>query len=338
MYFKIYGGDGGFSIDDPGSFQQAGSGRMMNFSFPDGGVNGAAVLGIGVFDGVHLGHRKIIAELVEMGRIFHAVPVAVTFFPHPRAVLCPDSPPRLLQPPEERLRLLHLAGAEKVNVIEFSAETAATAPELFVDELLAAHGDVRGICVGEHWRFGRGGRGDTMFLARGLERRGIAFRAVPEVRIDGVVVSSSCIREAVATGDLAGAARMLGDFPCLYGEVEPGFRIAERQLHAPTANLRTDFGVLPPDGVYAGWTELGGKRFPTVTNIGFSPTFGGTAERRVESHLIGFSGDLYRKRLAVKIAAKLRDERRFVSVSELERQIKADRAKAAEIFSEMVKK
>ena len=206
VYFKIYGGDGGFSIDDPGSFQQAGSGRMMNFSFPDGGVNGAAVLGIGVFDGVHLGHRKIIAELVEMGRIFHAVPVAVTFFPHPRAVLCPDSPPRLLQPPEERLRLLHLAGAEKVNVIEFSAETAATAPELFVDELLAAHGDVRGICVGEHWRFGRGGRGDTMFLARGLERRGIAFRAVPEVRIDGVVVSSSCIREAVATGDLAGAA------------------------------------------------------------------------------------------------------------------------------------
>ena len=310
----------------------------MSFSFPEGGANGAAVLGIGVFDGVHLGHRKIIAELVDMGRQFHAVPVAVTFFPHPRAILCPDSPPRLLLPPDERLRLLHLAGAKKVNVIEFSAETAGTPPEVFVDDLLAAHGDVRGICVGEHWRFGRGGRGNTEFLARELERRGIAFKAVPELRIDNLVVSSSGIREAVAAGDIAGAARMLGDFPCLYGEVEPGLGVAERQLHAPTANLRTDFGVLPPDGVYAGGTELGGKRFATVTNIGFSPTFGGTAERRVESHLIGFSGDLYRKRLAVKIAVKLRDERRFASVGELERQIKTDRAQAAEMLSKMVKK
>ena len=310
----------------------------MRFSFPEGRTTGAAVLGIGVFDGVHLGHRKIIAELVEMGRRFDAVPVAVTFFPHPREILCPDSPPRLLLPPDERMHSLHLAGAAKVNVIEFSEKTASTPPEVFLDELLAAHGDVRGICVGEHWRFGCCGSGDTNFLARELERRDIAFDAVPEVRIDGVVVSSSGIREAVAAGNIAKATEMLGDFPRLYGEVVPGQGIAARQLHAPTANLRVDFGVLPPDGVYAGWTTIGDEEFATVTNIGFSPTFGGGTARRVENHLIGFSGDLYRKRIAVKIAVKLREERRFASVGELERQIGADREQASNILSRMVKK
>ena len=132
---------------------------MIGFSFPEGRTNGAAVLGIGVFDGVHLGHRKIIAELVEMGHRLDAVPVAVTFFPHPREILCPAAPPRLLLPPNERLQSLHRAGAKQVNVIDFSGEAASTPPEIFLDELLAAHGDVRGICVGEHWRFGRGGRG-----------------------------------------------------------------------------------------------------------------------------------------------------------------------------------
>lgn len=310
----------------------------MRFSFPEGRTDKPVVLGIGVFDGVHPGHRKIMAELLEMGRKLDAVPVAVTFFPHPREILCPASPPRLLLPPEERVRRLHAAGAEKVEIIEFSAEAASTSPEVFLDELMAAHHAVRGICVGEHWRFGCGGRGDTKFLAAALARRGIAFSAVPELRVGGVIVSSSAIREAVTAGNISGAAEMLGDFPRLFGEVEPGAGIAGRRLHAPTANLRVDFGVLPPNGVYAGWAEFDGGCFAAVTNIGFSPTFGGTAQRRVESHLIGFSGDLYGMRLAVKTAALIREERAFGRVEDLERQIRADREKTLEILSGMERK
>ena len=305
----------------------------MRFSFPEGRTDKPVVLGIGVFDGVHPGHRKIVAELLEMGRKLDAVPVAVTFFPHPREILCPASPPRLLLPPDERVRRLHAAGAEKVEIIEFSAEAASTSPEVFLDELLAAHRAVRGICVGEHWRFGCGGSGDTKFLADALARRGIAFVAVPEVRIGGVIVSSSAIREAVAAGNISGAAEMLGELPCLFGEVEAGTGVAGSRLRAPTANLRVDFGVLPPNGVYAGWVEFDGNRFAAVTNIGFSPTFGGTAKRRVESHLIGFSGDLYGMRLVVQMAAFIRGERAFGKVEYLERQIRADREKTLELLS-----
>ena len=311
---------------------------MVEFSFPEGRSTRAAVLGIGVFDGVHLGHRRIIAELCKMGRECDAEPVAVTFFPHPRAILCPASPPRLLLPPEERLRRLHAAGAKRVAVIDFSSAAAATPPEIFLDELLNSLGTVRGVCVGEHWRFGLEGKGDTAFLAREMARRGIRFEAVPEVRIGGDIVSSSGIRDATAAGELAEATNMLGALPCLYGEVEAGSGVAGTQLHAPTANLKVEFGVLPPDGVYATRCEVEGGSFAAVTNIGFSPTFGGTAERRVESHLIGFSGDIYRKKLTVKLVSRLRGEKKFTAVADLEKQIREDREKALELLSREAEK
>ena len=290
------------------------------------------VLGLGVFDGVHQGHRKIIRALLEMGGRLGAVPVAVTFVPHPREILGAPPLPRLLMPPEERFKRLREAGAEGIGVIDFSRELADTPPAKFVSDLLKHSPPVRGICVGSRWRFGRGGCGDTAFLADELKRRGIAFDPVPELRMNGVIVSSSGIREAVAAGNIIAATEMLGTPPCLYGEVDYGFGIAARELHAPTANLRVDYGVLPPDGVYAGRTEVDGKAFPTVTNIGVAPTFG-AGERRVESHLIGFSGDLYRRRIAVELAAKLRDERKFDSAEELAEQIAADRRQALELLS-----
>lgn len=310
---------------------------MIRFELPPDKETRAVVLGLGVFDGVHKGHRKIIRELLEMGRRTGAVPVAVTFVPHPREILGTPPLPRLLMPPEERFRRLREAGAEGIGIIDFSRRLADTPPAEFVAELLNDSPPVRGICVGSQWRFGRGGVGDTGFLAAELGRRGIAFDAVPELRMHGAIVSSSGIREAVAAGDLAKATEMLGAPPCLYGEVAAGFGIAARELHAPTANLRVDHGVLPPDGVYAGRTAVDGKTFLTVTNIGFAPTFG-TDERRVESHLIGFSGDLYRRRIAVELAVRLRDERKFDSVGELAEQIAADRERALELLSGRVEK
>lgn len=308
---------------------------MIKFELPHDKKTRPVVLGLGVFDGVHLGHRKIIRELVEMGKRTGATPVAVTFIPHPREILCAPPLPRLLLPPEERFKRLRVAGAEGIGVIAFSRRLADTPPQEFLDELLTIEPAVLGICVGSQWRFGRDGKGNTEFLAWMLRRRGIAFDAVPELRVNGSIVSSSGIRDAIASGDLAGASERLGTPPCLYGEVVTGCGIAGKKLDAPTANLRVDFGVLPPDGVYAGWTDLDGKRYVVVINIGFSPTFGGTAERRVECHLVGFSGDLYGRRLAVEIVIRLRAEQRFSSIGELERQIRADRKKAVELLSRM---
>ena len=306
---------------------------MIEFDLPAGKTNMPVVLGLGVFDGVHRGHRKIISELSAMGRRCGAVPVAVTFIPHPREVLSSPPLPRLLLPPEERFRRLREAGAEGIGIIRFSRRIAEMTPAEFVSELLKLEPQVRGICVGSKWRFGRGGDGGTSFLAAELSRRGIAFDAVSELKMGGVIVSSSGIREAIATGDISGAAEMLGALPCLYGSVRAGFGIAGKELHAPTANIRVDFGVLPPDGVYATISEVGGRSFPSVTNIGLSPTFGGTPERRVESHLIGFSGDLYQKKVVVEIVTRIRGERKFATASDLAEQIDADRKKAMELLS-----
>ena len=306
---------------------------MTVFDFPAEECSGPVVVGIGVFDGVHLGHRKIISELAEMGRRLSAAPLAVTFFPHPREVLCPASPPRLLLPPDERVRRLRAAGAAGVAVVRFTAETANTPPEAFLDQLLAACTKIRGVCVGSRWKFGRGGGGDAEFLHRSLPKRGVAFKAVAELRMDGNIVSSSAIRNAVASGRLESAAAMLGRASMLFGEVEHGFGEAGPLLHAPTANLRVDFGVLPPDGVYAVLATVGGEKFPALANIGVTPTFKRGGLHRVEVHILGFEGDLYHQPMTLELVSKLRDERTFASAAELERQIRVDRAKAWEILN-----
>ena len=307
---------------------------MIRFDFSSGGcASGPVVMGIGVFDGVHLGHRKMISVLSDMARRLGAVPVALTFFPHPRAVLFPDDPPRLLLPPEERLERLREAGAAEVMSVDFTKETAETPPERFLEQLLTASPNLRGICVGAHWRFGRGGAGDAAFLSRELAARKIAFEAVPELAMNGGVVSSSAIRKAVAEGDLEYAAAMLGSHPALFGEVEHGFGEAGRLLDAPTANLRVDFGVLPPCGVYAAMAKIGAGAFPAAVNIGVAPTFGRERRIRVEAHMMGFAGDLYQRNISLGLVKKLRDERAFRSSGELARQIVADREEALKILT-----
>ena len=308
---------------------------MIRYELNDGDAAHGVVLGIGVFDGVHLGHKRIIAEVAAMARRFGALPVAVTFFPHPREVLFPDSPPLLLLPPEERLRRLREAGAASVGIIDFSAAVAATPPEDFLAGLLAGPYHVRGICVGVHWRFGRNGAGNTRLLGADLARSEVAFRAIPELELEGSIVSSSAIRDAISAGELAKAERMMDAPAALYGEVEPGGHVATELLDTPTANLRVDYGVLPPNGVYATWAVVDGRRFPSITNIGVSPTFDrDDGAQRVETHILsGFSGDLYRRKLTVELKRKLRNEARFPSPAALKRQIAADCANALRILT-----
>lgn len=293
----------------------------------------APVLALGVFDGVHLGHRRILDAAVAEARRRGVPAAALTFAPHPREVLT-GAAPELLLPVEERLRRLRLAGAEAAGVIRFTPELARMAPEEFLAELFRLTG-MTGIAVGAHWRFGRGGGGDRAAIGAFAAARGIGFSAPEELELGGERVSSSAIRRHTASGELGVAAAMLGRSCRIFGRIVRGFGEAERILRAPTANLEPEFGVLPPDGVYAGAAVLpgGGERLPAAVNIGFSPTFDrGESCRRVEVHLIGFSGSLYGERLEVELLKRLRDERRFDSPEQLARQIRCDAARTMEEF------
>ena len=279
---------------------------------------------IGVFDGVHLGHRRIVGRAAEKAAETGAVPLALSFTPHPRQILSPETAPELLMPESVRAAELLAAGARETAFIRFDAAVAALEPEEFLRAL--AENDafrIAGICVGSRWRFGRGGKGGGAELARFCAARGWEFVPVPELEIDGETVSSSAVRAAAHEGDIAKVRRLTGGFPTLYGRVARGFHVAGPELAAPTANLEPTAGVLPPDGVYAGSAEADGAVWPAAVNIGLSPTFDRKV-RRVEVHLIGYSGQLYGRELAVELRRFIRGERKFADPEALKEQIAAD--------------
>ncbi len=259
---------------------------------------------IGTFDGVHLGHRAVIAAAVVAG----GQPTVVTFDPHPRTVL--GNRVELLATLERRLELLTEAGAEDVLVVDFTPEIAALEPEAFAREYLLALGAETVVC-GTGFRFGRGRTGD-LDLLRAL---GLDAREVPLV--EGV--SSSLIRRLAHDGDVRGAARLLGRPLELDGTVVCGDQRGGT-LGFPTANLRVHPDVLVPEfGIYAG--AVGDQR--AAVSIGVNPHYGGT-ERRIEAYLLDWHGDLYGDRLVVEVWERLREERAFASEAELVAQIAAD--------------
>jgi riboflavin kinase / FMN adenylyltransferase len=259
---------------------------------------------IGTFDGVHVGHRAVVAAAVESG----ALPTAVTFHPHPREVL--GYQVSLLCTLERRLELLAALGIEEALVVEFSPQVASLAPEEFAHAYLAAIG-AELVAAGESFRFGRGRSGDLALL----ERLGLRTCVVPNV--EGV--SSTAIRRLVAEGDVRVAAPLLGRPVEVEGTVVSGDQRGGT-LGFPTANLRTDPALLVPAfGIYAG--AAGDRR--AAVSIGVNPHYGG-AERRIEAFLLDFAGDLYGTRLVVELWERLRDERAFESEADLVDQIEHD--------------
>lgn len=284
------------------------------------------VLAIGVFDGVHMGHIKLLSRLMEMAHELDAVPCALTFFPHPRQVLAPEKAPPLLLPPEQKSRLLHFFGMKAVVTLPFTREFAMQSPEEFIDNCLSSDTvEVAGIAVGSDWRFGRGGEGTAAELERICRAREIKLAAVEELKLNGEVVSSTAIRRAVAGGLLDKAAEMLGRYYSLYGEVVHGFQVASRELSHPTANLAMRYGILPPNGVYAGLLTLDGKDYGAAVNIGECPTFNrADAQVRVEIHVLDFEGDLYGRQIELTPLDYLREERTFSDAQALKNQIVKD--------------
>jgi riboflavin kinase / FMN adenylyltransferase len=285
-------------------------------------------LAIGVFDGVHLGHQQIVRQTIADARQHDALAVVLTFDRHPNSVVAPERVPQLIYSLPQKLRVIESLGAEALLLIPFDKKFSEQTGEEFIRSLTRDFGKVHSVCVGANFVFGRKRSGDVALLKKLGDEMNFAVHGLAAVSLDGQVVSSTRIREAIRAGNLDAASQMLGRAYAISGRVIEGDRVG-RQLGFPTANLDAAGLVLPPNGVYAGFANLGEKTFRVALNIGLRPTVAsGKSELRVEGHLLDFSGDLYGAELEVEIGEKLRDERKFGSLAELREQIARDVATA----------
>jgi len=286
---------------------------------------------IGNFDGVHLGHRAILASVIDAAKARSAPSLLITFDPHPLAVVAPSRRPKLLQTRRQKLDCLESSGLDGMLLLPFDRPLAALSGEEFFGGFLAERIRFAAVHVGRNFRFGRARGGDVRLLESIGSSLGFSVVAVPPVEIGGQTVSSSAIRGAIEDGDVAAAAAMLGRAFALTGEVVRG-QGRGRTLEFPTANLAVENETIPKRGVYITETLALASRFPSITNVGFRPTFGGT-QLTVESHLLDVDEDLYGERIEVRFLARLRDEQTFPGPAELADQIARDQAAATSYFS-----
>jgi riboflavin kinase/FMN adenylyltransferase len=287
-----------------------------------------AAVALGVFDGVHLAHRAILATGVARARAAGARALACTFEPHPAQVLHPKTAPVPISTPRERLELIAQAGVDATVVLTFTPELAAVEAEAFVKDVLVERLRARDVVVGYNHRFGRGARGDALLLQALAERFGFRPHVVPPLMIDGVPVSSTEIRSALKAGDLERAARYLGRHYAIRGEVVQGAGRG-RTLGFPTANVKPDREPLIPTGVYAGRIEVERESHSAVVNVGVRPTFG-EHTLVIEAHVLDFSGSLYGRPVRLGFVSRIREERKFPGLDALKTQIMHDVAAARE--------
>lgn len=286
---------------------------------------------IGKFDGVHLGHREILEDALRMAHERDLTPVVVTFDRHPLATLRPDRAPRLILSPQQQREALEELGCDVVT-IPFDAETAAMAPEAFVERVLLDGLGARFIVVGSDFRYGRGGAGDPALLQRLAAARGVEVHVVDDV-VDGrgARISSTDIRVALQAGDVRTASDRLGRHPRLRGTVVRGHQRG-RELGFPTANLGPDIeGFVPGHGVYAAWATVDAGRFPAAVSIGDNPTFDGV-RTTVEAYLLDVDLDLYHRPIELELVDHVRPMVRFDGIEPLIAQMHADVDRVREIL------
>jgi riboflavin kinase/FMN adenylyltransferase len=286
-------------------------------------LRGPVALAIGVFDGVHLGHQEVIRAACDHAHGHDGTVVVMTFDPHPMHVLRPGSAPRMLCGPRHQERILQDLGVGTLLRCPFTTETARTEARAFVMRLAQAAKPLGCISVGHSWSFGKGREGNIHLLTDlGLEH-GFAVYGVPPVRMDGEVVSSTAIREAVTRGDLSKAGRFLGREYAVMGRVIEGRKLG-RQLGFPTANIEVENEQFPPLGVYAVRARLDEVWLPAVANLGRRPTVAENAEPNLEVHLLEWSGDCYGQQMEVRFLKHLRGEMKFEGLEALKAQIGRD--------------
>lgn len=280
------------------------------------------VVSIGNFDGVHRGHQRILNELTAHARGGNVPAVVLTFDPHPIALLAPHRQPPRLNTLERKAELIAGCGVDCLIVYPTSRALLELSAEQFFGQILSDELQARGAVEGPNFFFGRDRAGDVRKLAELCAASGKTLTVVEPAQHNGQIISSSAIRGAISSGQLAEAVQMLGHPHQIAGEVAAGARRG-RDLGFPTANLVGIPTLLPGEGVYAGIADVAGTRYPTAVHVGGNPTFG-EPDCKVEAHLIGFEGDLYGATLRIDLLSRIRETRSFASRQALQEQLSRD--------------
>jgi riboflavin kinase / FMN adenylyltransferase len=277
---------------------------------------------IGNFDGVHRGHREIVAKLVERAQAAGTAAVVLTFNPHPVRLLRPEQAPPNLTTLPQKTAILEAGGVDAVIAFPTTREFLSHTAEEFFQQIVVDRLHARGLVEGANFRFGKGRAGDVESLARMCAANGLTLDVVPPVIVDGETVSSSRIRNHIAAGRIDEAVQLLGHAYSLQGTVVRGVGRGA-SLGFPTANLDAVETLLPADGVYAGRMRLNGDVRPAAVHRGANPTFA-DGQRKLEIHVIGHTGDLYGRELTVDLLSRIRDVVRFDNADDLRRQLESD--------------
>lgn len=281
------------------------------------------VLTLGVFDGLHLGHQRIMEKVVSRAKAIGAVPTAITFDPHPRAVLHPENAPPLLQTLDQRLSNFAFLGIEQAIVIRFDKEFAAQEAETFLHDIVYERLQAKEVFLGKGFFFGKNRGGNIELLRKMSTELGFFADEVEEVKLRGQRISSTKIRHLLREGKVNLVRRMLGRPYGVEGQIVHGFERG-RTIGFPTANLKPHNRVIPKFGVYATATLINNEWRKSITNVGVRPTFDDETAPSIETFVFDFDGDLYGDVLRVRFLHRIRDERKFGGIEELKSQITRD--------------
>jgi riboflavin kinase/FMN adenylyltransferase len=284
---------------------------------------------IGNFDGVHIGHKRILSAVKETAGKKGLSSCVITFHPHPQKVLQNIDIP-LLMPIRERLRLLEQEGIDFVACYTFTKDMSKITAKDFISEILVGRLKIKHLIIGPDFAFGRKREGNAELLKAMGQAYDFETTVVGPVFIDNEIVSSSAIRNSLREGDTKRAARFLGYFYYIEGDVTEGEKRG-RRIGYPTANLSTDWDMLPKTGVYATRAYIDGDKLDSITNIGYRPTFGNN-KLLIETHIFDFNSDIYGKRLRLEFIERIRDEKRFESVGALVAEIGMDVEKVKDVL------
>jgi riboflavin kinase/FMN adenylyltransferase len=290
------------------------------------------VITIGNFDGLHLGHQKILLAAMNKAEEIKGTSMVVTFDPHPMKVLAPEREVKLLTTPKERERLLDAIGIKVLLCINFNKEFSMLQPDDFIEDVLVKKLGAKAVIVGQNYAFGKGRKGTTELLRRRGRKYGFSVKVVRHAKVNGEIVSSSKIRSLLLKGAVSEASTFLGRAYSIEGNVIRGSGRGEKLLRVPTANITTPNELVPREGVYAVRAGLRGTFFDGVANIGKKPTFGDSIPS-YEVHLFSFSGDLLGENLRIYFIGWIRSQRFFFDAPSLETQIRNDIEQAKKILS-----
>jgi len=285
-------------------------------------ISGSCVT-IGNFDGVHVGHQRLIGRTCAKAKALGLVSVIVTFDPHPMTVLMGAKTPPFLTNTRQRLSLIEMQGPNVTLVLEFTRQMAAQEPEEFVRRYLLEGLSMRELVIGYDYAMGKGRKGNFELLSQLGASCGFGVERLNPVIVGGAVVSSTRIRDLVQSGNVWDARPLLGRFFEVRGMVIDGMKRGAAMLGFPTANLRLEGTLLPKPGVYAVWAMLDGEPHQAVANVGYNPTFGDTG-LTLETHIMDFNRNIYGQELSVRFVQRLRSERKFESLDALKARIADD--------------